>query len=134
MINKRGKESPERQIYHLQIIEPNFSDMAHVVDSPMKPVEATDSTGIFTYIYINIFHSSFHLYICNSRNVENILNSIDIEMKDIVMESKHVPNGDNGDSNLDFCTGDDFLPISHATALVSPSGSEFDLVVKVFHK
>ena len=62
------------------------------------------------------------------------MNSIDIEMKDIVMESKHVPNGDNGDSNLDFCTGDDFLPISHATALVSPSGSEFDLVVKVFHK
>ena len=133
MINKRGKVSPERQIYYLQIIEPNFYDMAHVVDSPMKSVEATDSTGIFIYIPF-FFWEPLCIYIWNSRNIENILNSIDIEMKDIVMESKHVPNGDNGDSNLDFCTGDDFLPISHATALVSPSGSEFDLVVKVFHK
>ena len=108
--------------------------MAHVVDSPMKPAEATDSTGIFAYIPFFFWAPLCNLCICNSRNIENILNSIDIEMKDIVMESKHVPNGDNGDSNLDFCTGDDFLPISHATALVSPSGSEFDLVVKVFHK
>merc|ERR1719323_2762558 len=58
-------------------------------------------------------------------------NSTDVEMKDIAMtETKDHSNGDTGDSNLDFCTGDDFLPISHATALVSPSGSEFDLVVK----
>merc|ERR1712241_1095964 len=39
-------------------------------------------------------------------------------------------NGGSGDSNLDFCTGDDFHSISHSTALVSPSGAEFDLIVK----
>ena len=54
-------------------------------------------------------------------------------MKDVAMtETKDMSNGENGDGNLDFCTGDDFLSISHSTALVSPSGSEFDLVVKVF--
>jgi len=73
--------------------------MAHVVDSPMKPIEATNAT--------------------------------DIEMKDVALtETKSVPNGDTGDANLDFCTGDDFLAIAHSTALVSPSGSEFDLIVK----
>ena len=61
------------------------------------------------------------------------MNSTDIEMKDVAMsETKDISNGDTGDGNLDFCTGDDFLSISHSTALVSPSGSEFDLVVKVF--
>ena len=61
-----------------------------------------------------------------------LLNLIDIEMKDVAMtETKSIPNGDTGDANLDFCTGDDFLAISHSTALVSPSGSEFDLIVKV---
>ena len=54
-------------------------------------------------------------------------------MKNVAMtETKDHSNGDTGDANLDFCTGDDFLSISHSTALVSPSGSEFDLVVKVF--
>ena len=49
-------------------------------------------------------------------------------MKDTVMTET---NGGSGDSNLDFCTGDDFHSISHSTALVSPSGAEFDLIVKV---
>merc|ERR1712226_1581756 len=58
-------------------------------------------------------------------------NSKDIEMKDTAMtETKQMSNGESGDSNLDFCTGDDFLSISHSTALVSPSGAEFDLIVK----
>ena len=53
-------------------------------------------------------------------------------MKDVAMTgTKDFSNGDTGDGSLDFCTGDDFLSISHSTALVSPSGSEFDLVVKV---
>ena len=56
-------------------------------------------------------------------------------MKDANMEdSKATVNGNSGDSNLDFCTGDDFLSVSHATALVSPSGAEFDLIVKVRQK
>ena len=53
-------------------------------------------------------------------------------MKDTAMtETKQMANGQSGDSNLDFCTGDDFLSISHSTALISPSEGEFDLIVKV---
>ena len=53
-------------------------------------------------------------------------------MNDAAMqEAKPAININDGDSNLDFCTGDDFLSISHSAALVSPSGAEFDLIVKV---
>ena len=53
-------------------------------------------------------------------------------MKDASMEDSNTVNiGNSGDSNLDFCTGEDFLSISNSTALVSPSGAEFDLIVKV---
>ena len=53
-------------------------------------------------------------------------------MNDTAMqEAKPAININDGDSNLDFCTGDDFLSISHSAALVSPSGAEFDLIVKV---
>jgi GTPase len=58
-------------------------------------------------------------------------NCTDIEMKDANMgDSKATVNGNSGVSNLDFCTGDDFLSVSHSTAMVSPSGAEFDLIVK----
>ena len=53
-------------------------------------------------------------------------------MNDATMEeAEPSPNVNDGDSNLDFCTGDDFLTISHSAALVSPSSTEFDLIVKV---
>ena len=53
-------------------------------------------------------------------------------MKDASMEDSNAINiGNSGESNLDFCTGEDFLSISNSTALVSPSGAEFDLIVKV---
>jgi GTPase len=73
--------------------------MAHVVDSPIKPLETSNST--------------------------------DIEMTDEAMESSNgINHGGSDESDLDFCTGDDFLSISHSTALISPSEGEFDLIVK----
>jgi len=56
----------------------------------------------------------------------------DIEMTDETMESSNgINHGGSDESDLDFCTGDDFLSISHSTALISPSEGEFDLIVKV---
>ena len=53
-------------------------------------------------------------------------------MNDVLMGASRVTNnGMNCVSNLDFCTGDDFSSISHSSALVSPTGVEFDLIVKV---
>ena len=53
-------------------------------------------------------------------------------MTDETMESSNGTNhGGSDESDLDFCTGDDFLSISHSTALISPSEGEFDLIVKV---
>ena len=53
-------------------------------------------------------------------------------MTDETMESSNGINHRGSDeSDLDFCTGDDFLSISHSTALISPSEGEFDLIVKV---
>ena len=53
-------------------------------------------------------------------------------MTDDAMDSSNgINHGVADESDLDFCTGDDFLSISHSTALISPSEGEFDLIVKV---
>ena len=53
-------------------------------------------------------------------------------MKDANMDdSKAIDNCNADEASLDFCTGDDFITVSHSTAMVSPSGAEFDLIVKV---
>ncbi len=54
-------------------------------------------------------------------------------MQDSPMEPLNTNANAKGDNNadLDFCISDDFSSVSHSTALISPSGAEFDLIVKV---
>ena len=54
-------------------------------------------------------------------------------MKDSPMEPAKTNANAQSDNNadLDFCISDDFSSVSHSTALISPTGAEFDLVVKV---
>ena len=105
--------------------------MAHIVDSPMQGLEPTNSTGMYYPQHLNLDLAL--LYITFKKTGFTLsLKLLDIEMKEANMEdSKDTVNGNSGDSNLDFCTADDFLSVSHSTALVSPSGAEFDLIEKV---